>query len=391
MPLKGVRLRIYPTQLQIQRIESNFGAVRKVWNLMLAMQKDRNKNNPNCRFVSKYDMNLFLPLLKKEPEYSFLKQAESTSLQSAIIDLSEAFKKFFREHSGYPRFKSRKYPRQSYRSTCVNHNIKQLGKNYIKLPKLGEMRFKCGRNIPETIKSVTIYRNLAGKYYAVLLVECENQIFDKTQVTVGLDMGVTDLIITSDSVKYPTIHFDKIFAKKKLHWERKLARRRLLAIKNRAKIKKLGLVDPKPLEDYKNVQKAKIMVAKYSERVANQRRDYLNKITTQLVKDYDVIVVEDLKIKNLLKNHNLARSIANQSWRMIRTMLEYKCEWYGKKLIVVDPFKTSQFCAECGYDDGKHELDVRRWTCPECNSDNDRDINASKNILMKGLEQAIVI
>src|SRR5699024_2132451 len=209
--------------------------------------------------------------------------------------------------------------------------------------------FKCGRDIPEVIKSVTIRRSPAGKYYAVLTVEDENQAFDKTQAQVGLDMGVADLIITSDAIKFPTIRFDKLLAKKKLNWERKLARRRLLVIKDRAKTKKIGLIEPKPLEDYKNVQKAKRMVAKYSEKTANQRKDYIHKITTKLVQDYDVITIEDLKSSNMLKDHNLARAIANQSWRMIRTMLEYKCEWYGKMLVVVKPFKTSQYCSECGY------------------------------------------
>jgi Transposase and inactivated derivatives len=166
MTLKGIKLRIYPTEFQIQRIEMNFGCVRKVWNLMLAVQKDRYENNSDCKFVSSYDMNILLPLLKKE--YPYLKQVESTSLQCANKDLSESFlKKFFKEHSGYPKFKSRKYPRQSYRSMCVNHNIQQINNSYIKLPKLGELKFKCGREIPEVIKSVTIRRSPAGKYYAV--------------------------------------------------------------------------------------------------------------------------------------------------------------------------------------------------------------------------------
>jgi len=389
MTLKGMKLRIYPTEFQVQHIERNFGCVRKIWNLMLAMQKERYEHNPDCKFVSNFDMNILLPLLKKE--YPYLKQVESTSLQCANRDLAEAFKKFFKEHVGYPKFKSRKYSRQSYRSERVNNNIQKVNDSYIKLPKLGEMKFKFGKDIPEVIKSVTIRRSPAGKYYAVLLVEDEKQVFNKTQTQVGLDMGMADLIITSDSVKYPTIRFNNILAKKKLNWERKFARRRLLAIKDIAKTKKIGLIEPKSLESYKNVQKAKRMVAKYSEKVANQRKDYIHKITTQLVKDYDVIAIEDLKSSNMLKNHKLARAIANQSWRMIRTMLEYKCEWYGKKLIIVNPFKTSQFCAECGYDDGKHDLDIRKWMCPNCHSNNDRDINASKNILNKGLEQALVI
>ncbi|MGQ2376577.1 RNA-guided endonuclease TnpB family protein, partial [Companilactobacillus zhachilii] len=172
MTLKGIKLRIYPNESQIQHIEMNFGCVRKVWNSMLAMQKDRYENNPDCKFVSNFDMNILLPLLKKE--YPYLKQVESTSLQCANKDLSEAFKNFFEEHTGYPRFKSRKYSRQSYQSKYVNHNIKQINDSYIKLPKLGEMKFKCGRDIPEVIKSVTIRRSPAGKYYAVLTVEDEN-------------------------------------------------------------------------------------------------------------------------------------------------------------------------------------------------------------------------
>ena len=132
------------------------------------------------------------------------------------------------------------------------------------------------------------------------------------------------------------------------------------------------------------------MVAKHNEKIANQRNNYLHKITTSLVRENDVIVLEDLKTKNLLHNHKLSRAIANQSWRELRLMVEYKCEWYGKKLIVVSPFKTSQICSNCGYDDGKHELNIREWTCPKCHENHDRDINASKNILNLGLEQALV-
>lgn len=137
--------------------------------------------------------------------------------------------------------------------------------------------------------------------------------------------------------------------------------------------------------DFKNVEKARIMVTKYNEKIANQRKDYLHKLTTKLVHEYDKIMIEDLKTKNLLKNHRLARAITNQSWRMIREQLTYKCNWYGKELVTVNPYKTSQVCSNCGYDDGKHTLDIRSWVCPQCHVKHDRDINAAKNIKNLGL------
>jgi len=388
MVLKGIKLRIYPNQEQIEHITLNFGANRFVWNQMLDMIQQRYENNPESTFLSAYSLNYLLPQLKKE--YSWLKLAESTALQATDHDLIEAFKGFFKHIRKQPKFKSKKFPKQSYQCKFISNNIALTDKHVIRLPKLGSVRYKSGQKISGKIKAVTIRKSTTNKYYAVGLVECENQVFSKTKRQVGLDVGVSDLLITSDSVKYSTVRFDKNLERKKHYWEKRLARRRLLAIKDIHKQKKYGLIEPKSLDQYKNYQKAKIMVAKYSEKISNQRKDYLHKITTQLVHDYDTIVIEDIKTNNLLKNHNLARAIANQSWRQLRLMLEYKCTWYDKQLVVIDPYKTSQICSNCGYDDGKHELDVRDWSCPNCHVHHDRDINASKNILNKGLGQALV-
>jgi putative transposase len=231
------------------------------------------------------------------------------------------------------------------------------------------------------IKLGTIKLTPTGKYYLVLIAECENQALPKSRNQVGIDMGVADLMITSDGIKYPTIRFDKILANKKHYWEKRLARRRLQAQSEIAWDKHNKVLEPRKLSNFKNYQKAKVMVAKYSEKIANQRINYLHFLTKQLVSSYDVIKIEDLKTKNLLKNHKLARAIANQSWREIRRQLEYKCAWYGKQLVTVNPRKTSQICSNCGFDDGKHTLDVREWTCPKCGIHHDRDINAAKNIL----------
>ena len=377
MTLRAIKTRIYPNLQQQERIIANFGYCRFVWNKLLDMQIERYNNGG--RYVNEFGMNYLIKCLKQE--YPFLKQAESTSLLHVSRNLNSAFQKLFKEHSGHPKFKSRKFPKQSYQCNSVNHNIKQIGRCTIKLPKLGEIRFRSGRQITGKIKNVTIRLSAAGKYYAIVLVDKDISKLPATNQSVGIDMGVADLMITSDGVKYPTIRFDKILAKKKHYWEKRLARRRLQSMKEIAWDHHNKVLEPRELSDFKNYLKAKRMVAKYNEKIANQRSNYLHNLTKQLVEQYDVIKIEDLKVKNLLKNHKLARAIANQSWREIRKQLEYKCAWYGKQLVTVNPRKTSQICSNCGYDDGKHTLDVRQWTCPNCGMNHDRDINAAKNIL----------
>lgn len=376
MTLKAVKIRIYPNIEQQYKIVNTFGCCRFVWNQLLNMQIERYNNGGS--YVSEFGMNYLIKGLKQE--YLFLKKAESTSLQHVSRDLNRAFQKFFKEHSGYPKFKSRKFPKQSYQSS-YNKNICQLNEHRLKVPKLGSVYFRAGHQIKGNIKNVTIRLSSNGKFYAVVLVDTEIYELSKTGNKVGIDMGIADLMITSDGVKYPTIRFDKILAKKKHYWEKRLARRRLQAIKEIAWDKHNKVIAPRELSDFKNYLKAKHMVAKYSEKIANQRRNYLHNLTKRLVEQYDVIKIEDLKIKNLLKNHKLARAIANQSWREIRRQLEYKCAWYGKQLVTVNPRKTSQICSNCGYDDGKHTLDIRQWKCPSCGISHDRDINAALNIL----------
>ena len=378
MVLKGIKLRIYPSKEQQLSIKLNFGYNRFVWNQMLGMLQERYANNPNLSFPSAFTLSNLLPTMKLE--YPWLKDAESHSLQITCKSLVDAYKAFFKTHKGFPKFKSRKFPKQSYQT---NNPIKIM-KNRVKFPRLGYMKFKGSNGkIKEvlSIKTGTIKLTPAGRYYLVLIVECENQALRKTGSSVGIDMGLADLMITSDGVKYPTIRFDKILAKKKHYWEKCLARRRLQAQKEIAWDKHNKVLNPRELSDFKNYQKAKLMVAKYSEKIANQRSNYLHLLSKQLVEQYDVIKIEDLKTKNLMKNHKLARAIANASWRELRRQLAYKCEWYGKQLVTVNPRKTSQICSNCGFDDGKHTLDIREWTCPRCGVHHDRDINAAINIL----------
>ena len=378
--LKGIKLRIYPDINQIKQIENNFGANRFVWNQMLAMQSDRYEFSKS-KLLTGFDMGSLLPALKLE--HTWLNDANAQSLQQTCSYLYKAYQKFFKKHAGYPKFKSKKSGKQSYK---VMKRIHVKSRNLIKLPKLGLVKYRG--SIPfdnYKIKSATIKRVPSGKCYCSLLVEHENQVLPKTNKVVGLDLGLADLMITSDGRKYKTNRFDKRLFKQKHIWERKLARRRLLAKQSIVEDKHNKVINPRELNDFSNYVMARQMVAKYNEHIANQRNDYIHKITTELVRNYDVIVIEDLKTKNLLHNHKLARAISNQGWAEIRRQLEYKCAWYGKQLVIVNPYKTSQVCSECGYDDGKHTLDVREWTCPSCGTHHDRDINAAKNIRNLGL------
>ena len=372
---KAYNIRIYPSKQQESQILVTFGQTRFVWNQMLAMQLERNKSNAS--FVSSFGMNTIIKELKIENPW--LRSSSSQSIQQVCKDLSEALKRMLTGVSDTPRYKSRKNPKQSYREV---QKISLVDNHHIKLPKLKAVYYRSGRDIKGKIKNVTIRKSATNKYYASVLTEIEMQPLAKTKQDVGIDMGVKDLAITSDRKKYKTIRFDKLLADKKHYWEVRLARRRALAKKEIAWDKHNKVLEPRELSDFSNYMKAKLMVAKYSEKIANQRKDYLHKISTKLVNQYDVIKIEDLKSGNMMKNHKLARAIANQSWRELRLMLEYKCKWYGKKLVVVNPYKTSQVCSSCGYDDGKHTLDIREWTCPNCGVTHDRDVNAAKNILM---------
>lgn len=226
-------------------------------------------------------------------------------------------------------------------------------------------------------------------YYLALQVELpEAKTLPKTNKQVGIDVGVADLAILSNGVKYQSFN-GSYFENKARVWQRKYSRRRHQAKVLAAQDQNRKVLFPRSLDSFTNWQKAQTIKAKYQAKVANQRKDYLHKVTTELVKKYDVIVIEDLKIKNLQQNHHLAQSIANASWRMFRTMLEYKCKWYGKQLIAVDPKNTSRICSNCNYNSGEKPLDIREWTCPKCGVHHDRDINAAVNILKKAQSQQV--
>lgn len=377
---KGIECKIYPNSKQQLKIEQTFGCTRFVWNEMLNMLNQRYQNNKNLKMLSYPKLSALLPTLKLQ--YSWLKEVDSVAVQCSVKTLSESFDRFFKGYSKYPKFKTKKSSKQSYTSSIRGNNIRfNCNQRYIKIPKLGWVKCKSSiRHVEnERIKSITVIRKSTGHYHISVLVESDNQALPKTNQSIGVDLGLTHLAITSDGEKFESQRLHLKYKKQLHYWEKRVARRRLNAIKNNV-----------PLDEAKNYQKAKKQVARIHEKIKNVRKDYLHKITTDLVERYDLVVLEDLKPTNMIKNHNLARSIASQSWGMFRTMIEYKCDKYGKKAVIVNPYKTSQYCSNCGYDSGKKPLDVRDWICSECNVTHDRDINAAQNILNIGLEQALV-
>ena len=370
--LKANKYRIYPTDEQKIFIHKNFGCVRKVYNLMLEDRitaYEESKGDPDKK------MKYPTPAKYKE-EYEYLKEADSLALANAQVNLNKAYQNFFRDKSvGFPKFKSKKNPVQSYTTNNQKGTI-YIDGNYIKIPKLKELiKIKIHRKLEGEIKSVTISRNPSGKYFASILCECDIQQLPKTNSAIGIDLGIKDMAVFSDGEKVENQKFSKQLEKKLRREQRKLSRRLLAAKKEK-----------RELRESKNYQKQRKKVAKIHEKIMNKRNDFLNKLSMDIINNHDIICIEDLNTKGLLKNHKLAGSITDVSWSSFITKLQYKAVWYGREIIKVSRwYASSQICSVCGHEDGKKPLKVREWTCPVCHAQHDRDINAAKNILAEGL------
>ena len=371
--LKAYKFRIYPTEEQEIFFAKSFGCVRKVYNLML---DDRKKAYEEVKNDSSKKMTFPTPAKYKE-EFPFLKEVDSLALANAQLNLDKAYRNFFRDKSvGFPRFKSKKNPVQSYTTNNQNGTVALIDHKFIKVPKLKSLiRIKLHRQPRGVIKSATISRHSSGKHYISLL--CKEEIIElpKTNLAIGIDLGITDFAILSNGQKFDNNKFTSKMEKKLKREQRKLSRRALIAKKN-------GI----NLFETKNYQKQKKKVAGLHEKVMNQRTDFLNKLSTEIIKNHDIICIESLNTKGMLRNHKLAKSISDVSWSSFVNKLQYKADWYGRELIKVDQwFPSSQICSGCGHKDGKKSLDIREWTCPLCSAHHDRDINASLNILGEGL------
>ena len=363
---KGIELRLDPTKAQKIYFNKCIGAERVAYNAMLntklVLYRDYGVKNFNPNWSSLKDF------------YPWMNEVDSRCLNYAKIELQAAFNNWYKSlknggNAGFPKFKKKTHSGTYHNTSMPSTHDRLFKDNKIFIPVIKWVKFRKYKNLDlskiKKIRNLTIKRTNTNKYFVSVCCDVEVQEYEHTGSCVGLDLGVKDLIITSNGEKFENKNLLKNAEKKLKHLQRILSK------------KKKGS---------KNREKARLRLATAYEKLGNRRKDYLHKLTTRLVRENDVICIEDLNVRGMLKNHKLAKSVADCSFSMLRSMLSYKCSWHNRRLVVIDRWSpTSKRCNHCGHVMPSMALNVREWVCPNCNTYHDRDINAAKNILDEGL------
>ena len=369
--LKAFKYRLYPNEEQAEKIDENIGCVRWIYNYALA--KKTKAWQVNKKNLSRYDISKDLPILKKQEETKWLKEADSYALIFSLINLDNAYKKFFKEHKGYPKFKSKKKSRQSYTTyQCIKVDWEN---QKLTVAKNKSIKIKLHRKFEGEARQITISKTPTGKYYASVLVKTKDKEKKKRKITekttIGIDLGIKTFITISDGRKIdnPRILY---------RFEKKLA--------------KASKLLSKKIKGSNNRNKQQIKVAKIHEKITDIRKDFLHKLSHELTHENQVksIIIEDLNIKGMLKNRKLSKAITNVSWSKFIELLAYKCDWYGVNPLKIGRFEpSSKLCSKCGIINQGLTLADREWTCENCGTKHDRDINAAINIKRFGLNPKI--
>jgi len=357
--LKAYKYKLNPNKEQIEMFEKHFGSVRFVYNW--GLEKKTKTYQETGETITSHQLITTLPELKEENPW--LREVNSQCIQMSLRNLDNAYTRFFREKKGFPKFKSKYNPRQSFQ--CPQSCSVDFDKSTLNLPKIKKIKVIFHRKFDGDIRTVTISRTPSGKYYASILVETRIEAPIKPELdkndAVGIDMGLKDFLVASDG--------DKIANPRHL----KKSEKQLIKLQRRLSKKAKGS---------KNRNKQKYKVAKLHDKITNQRKDFLHKTSYQIVhKNHGTICIEDLCVKGMVKNHKLAKSISDVGWGMFSGFLRYKSEWYGKNLLDIGRFEpSSKMCSVCGHIKSDLKLSDREWTCSKCRTKHDRDINASINI-----------
>lgn len=364
--LKAIKIRIYPSAEQVDFINKQLGCCRFVYNNCLAFRKDSYQNEHIS--VSSSEAVKHITVLKKDNEW--LKHVHSKVLQQSVRDMNQAYDNFFKLHRGFPKFKSKHDNRQSCRFP-KDAFIGVRGNRIDLIKVLKDIHFKCSRNDErylnknqDKVKSITLSKEPNGKFYLSVLIDKPLRQVPQSSSMVGLDLGIKDFAVTSDGQVIENFHFKK---------------------NEESRLKRLQRQISKKIVGSKNREKARLRFAKLNEKIRNKKLNFLRDVTNHLIDENQVIVMEDLNVKGMVRNHKLAESISEVNWGEFRRILAYKAAWHGRQLVFIDRFyPSSKRCNHCGYIYKELTLKDRQWVCPECGSLIDRDYNAALNILEEG-------